>query len=117
MGPFQAREMLREALAMGADAAYLITDRAFAASDTWATSSILAAAISKLDYDLIITGRQAIDGDTAQVGLKPLNIWASPTSAMPRKSTWMVIRLWSNASLRTTRISYARSSCAHHRLG
>ncbi|HPX65623.1 MAG TPA: electron transfer flavoprotein subunit beta/FixA family protein [Anaerolineaceae bacterium] len=68
MGPFQAREMLREALAMGADAAYLITDRAFAASDTWATSSILAAAISKLDYDLIITGRQAIDGDTAQVG-------------------------------------------------
>ena len=68
MGPFQAREMLREALAMGADEAFLITDRAFAASDTWATSSILAAAVSKLDYDLIITGRQAIDGDTAQVG-------------------------------------------------
>ena len=68
MGPPQAKEMLREALAMGADEAYLVTDRAFAASDTWATSSILAAAISKLDYDLIITGRQAIDGDTAQVG-------------------------------------------------
>lgn len=68
MGPPQAKEMLREAFAMGADAAYLVTDRAFAASDTWATSSILAAAISKLDYDLIITGRQAIDGDTAQVG-------------------------------------------------
>lgn len=68
MGPYQAKAVLREAFAMGADAAYLVTDRAFAASDTWATSSILAGAISKLEYDLIITGRQAIDGDTAQVG-------------------------------------------------
>ena len=68
MGPPQADEVLREALAMGADEAILITDRAFGGADTWATSTTIAAAIAKLDYDLIITGRQAIDGDTAQVG-------------------------------------------------
>lgn len=68
MGPPQADIALREALAMGADEAILVTDRAFGGADTWATSSTLASAISKLDYDLIITGRQAIDGDTAQVG-------------------------------------------------
>lgn len=68
MGPPQAEDMLREALAMGADEAVLVTDRAFGGSDTLATSSILAAALKKLDYDLILTGRQAIDGDTAQVG-------------------------------------------------
>ncbi|MDR3318510.1 MAG: electron transfer flavoprotein subunit beta/FixA family protein [Clostridiales bacterium] len=68
MGPAQADKALREALAMGADCAVLISDRAFAGSDTLATSKILAAAISKLGYDLIICGRQAIDGDTAQVG-------------------------------------------------
>jgi len=68
MGPPQADIALREALAMGADEAVLITDRAFGGADTWATSSTLASAIQKFDYDLIITGRQAIDGDTAQVG-------------------------------------------------
>ncbi|KGG80470.1 electron transfer flavoprotein subunit beta [Caloranaerobacter azorensis H53214] len=68
MGPPQAEKVLREALAMGADKAILLSDRAFAGADTWATSSTLAAAIRKLDYDLIIAGRQAIDGDTAQVG-------------------------------------------------
>jgi len=68
MGPPQAENALREALAMGADEAVLVTDRAFGGADTWATSSTLAAAIAKFDYDLIITGRQAIDGDTAQVG-------------------------------------------------
>ena len=68
MGPPQADEILREAMAMGADEAYLVTDRAFGGADTWATSSTLAAAVSKLEYDIIITGRQAIDGDTAQVG-------------------------------------------------
>mgnify|MGYP001159373539 CR=1 FL=1 len=68
MGPRQADTVLREALAMGADAAYLISDSAFSGADTWATSCTLAAAITKLNYDLIITGRQAIDGDTAQVG-------------------------------------------------
>jgi len=68
MGPPQADVALREALAMGVDDVALISDRAFAGSDTWATSSTLAAAVKKLKYDLIITGRQAIDGDTAQVG-------------------------------------------------
>jgi len=68
MGPAQADLALREALAMGADEAVLLTDRAFAGADTWATSSTLAAAIKNMEYDLIITGRQAIDGDTAQVG-------------------------------------------------
>lgn len=68
MGPPQADLALREALAMGADEAILLSDRAFGGSDTWSTSSTIAAALKKLDYDLIITGRQAIDGDTAQVG-------------------------------------------------
>lgn len=68
MGPPQAEDALREALAMGADEAVLVTDRMFGGADTWATSSTLAAAIRRFKYDLIITGRQAIDGDTAQVG-------------------------------------------------
>ncbi len=68
MGPPQAEKALREALAMGADESYLITDRAFGGSDTLATSTILAAAIEKLGCDLVLCGRQAIDGDTAQVG-------------------------------------------------
>ncbi|WP_423363705.1 electron transfer flavoprotein subunit beta [Mycoplasma sp. P36-A1] len=68
MGPPQADIMLREALAMGADMAILVSDGKFAGADTWATSSTLAGALAKLDYDLIIAGRQAIDGDTAQVG-------------------------------------------------
>lgn len=68
MGPMQADIALREALAMGADHAILLSDRAFAGSDTWATSSALAGALRKMEYDLIIAGRQAIDGDTAQVG-------------------------------------------------
>lgn len=68
MGPPQADQMLREALAMGADDAILVTDAKFAGADTWATSSTIAGALKKLDFDLIIAGRQAIDGDTAQVG-------------------------------------------------
>ena len=68
MGLPKADDMLREALAMGADEAVLVTDRRLGGADTWATSSTVAAAVKKLDYDLIITGRQAIDGDTAQVG-------------------------------------------------
>ncbi|BEP28406.1 electron transfer flavoprotein subunit beta/FixA family protein [Helicovermis profundi] len=68
MGPPQAEKALREALAMGVDEAVLLTDRVFAGADTLATSTALAHAIKTLDYDLIITGRQAIDGDTAQVG-------------------------------------------------
>ena len=69
MGPPQAKDMLLECMAMGADEAILLSDRAFAGSDTWATSNCLAAAVRKIkDYDLILAGRQAIDGDTAQVG-------------------------------------------------
>ncbi|MEG1803383.1 MAG: electron transfer flavoprotein subunit beta/FixA family protein [Lachnospiraceae bacterium] len=68
MGPPQADAVLREGLAMGADKAYLITDRAFGGADTLATSTTVAAALRKLEFDLIIAGRQAIDGDTAQVG-------------------------------------------------
>lgn len=68
MGPPQAEVALREALAMGADDAVLVTDRAFGGADTWATSSTIAGALRNIDYDIIIAGRQAIDGDTAQVG-------------------------------------------------
>lgn len=69
MGPPQADVAMREALAMGADEAYLISGREFGGSDTWATSYIIATAIKKIpDYDIIFCGRQAIDGDTAQVG-------------------------------------------------
>ena len=68
MGPTQAEKALREALAMGCDNAYLLTDRAFAGSDTLATSTIIASAIRKLGADIVLCGRQAIDGDTAQVG-------------------------------------------------
>jgi len=68
MGPPQADVALREALAMGCDDAFLVSAREFGGSDTYATSGILAAALEKIGYDIIITGRQAIDGDTAQVG-------------------------------------------------
>jgi len=69
MGPPQADEILREALSMGADEGYLISDRAFAGADTLATAYTLAEAVKKIgNYDLVICGRQAIDGDTAQVG-------------------------------------------------
>jgi len=69
MGPPQSSEMLRECLAMGADEAYLLSDRAFGGADTWATSATLAAGIKKIKkVDLVLAGRQAIDGDTAQVG-------------------------------------------------
>lgn len=68
MGPPQADKALRESFSMGADRAILLTDRAFSGADTLATSYTLAAALRKLNPDLIIAGRQAIDGDTAQVG-------------------------------------------------
>lgn len=68
MGPPQAKNALREALCMGADEAILLTDRVFGGADTLATSKTLASAIKELDYDIIFAGRQAIDGDTAQVG-------------------------------------------------
>jgi electron transfer flavoprotein beta subunit len=69
MGPPQADAVLREAISMGADEGFLVCDRAFAGSDTWATSYTLAGAIKKIGaFDLIICGKQASDGDTAQVG-------------------------------------------------
>lgn len=69
MGPPQAQDMLNECLAMGADEGVLVSDRAVGGSDTWATSNALAAAIHKIGkFDLLFAGRQAIDGDTAQVG-------------------------------------------------
>ena len=68
MGLPKAEEVLREAMAMGADKGVLVTDRCLGGADTWATSQTIAGAIRNLEYDLIITGRQAIDGDTAQVG-------------------------------------------------
>ena len=69
MGPPKAEQVLREAIAIGADAAVLLSDRRFGGSDTWATSYVLAQAIRKIgDVDCIYCGKQAIDGDTAQVG-------------------------------------------------
>lgn len=69
MGPFRAADVIREALYRGADCGYLLTDRAFAGADTLATSYALAMAIRHIGMpDLILSGRQAIDGDTAQVG-------------------------------------------------
>lgn len=68
MGPLQADAALREAIAMGVDRAILLTDRKFAGADTLATSHAISSALKELEYDLIIAGRQAIDGDTAQVG-------------------------------------------------
>lgn len=69
MGPGRAAEIIREGLYRGADGGYLLTDRAFAGADTLATSYALATAIKKIGaYDIILGGRQAIDGDTAQVG-------------------------------------------------
>lgn len=69
MGPPQAAEALREAISMGADRAILLSDRALAGGDTWSTSLTIAAAVRKIgEVDLVICGKQAIDGDTAQVG-------------------------------------------------
>ena len=68
MGPPSAHDMLKELYARGVDETTLLSDRKFAGSDTWATSYVLSTAIGKDTFDLIIAGRQAIDGDTAQVG-------------------------------------------------
>ena len=69
MGPPQAEEMLKEAISLGADEAILLSDSAFAGADTWATAYTLTRAINKLEqYDIIICGRQTLDGDTGQVG-------------------------------------------------
>ncbi|MBI5051054.1 MAG: electron transfer flavoprotein subunit beta/FixA family protein [Nitrospirae bacterium] len=85
MGPPQAENALREAISMGADEAVLLTDRAFAGSDTWATAYTLAAAIKKLGADIIFCGKQAIDGDTAQVGPETAEFLNIPHIAYVRK--------------------------------
>ncbi|NWF53101.1 MAG: electron transfer flavoprotein subunit beta/FixA family protein [Nitrospirae bacterium] len=85
MGPPQAETALRDALAMGADDAILLTDKAFAGSDTWATSYVLSMAIKKLGADLIICGKQAIDGDTAQVGPETAEFLDIPHISYVRK--------------------------------
>ncbi len=69
MGPPQSEEILKEAISVGADRAILLSDRAFAGADTWATSTTLARAINKIGkYSLVILGKQTLDGDTGQVG-------------------------------------------------
>jgi len=69
MGPPQAEEALRETISLGADEAILLSDRVFAGSDTWATSYVLSKAVAKIaQYDIVICGRQTLDGDTGQVG-------------------------------------------------
>ncbi len=86
MGPPQAEAALREAMGYGADAAVLLSDRAFAGADTWATALTLSKAIEKLGgADLIFTGKQAIDGDTAQVGPMLAAILDIPYAAWARK--------------------------------
>jgi len=85
MGPPQAEEALREAISMGADEAILLTDRAFAGSDTWATAYTLAKAIEYIGADIIFCGKQAIDGDTAQVGPEVAEFLDIPHVAYIRK--------------------------------
>src|SRR3989338_1786645 len=86
MGPPQAEEALREALSLGADEAILICDRAFAGSDTWATANALGAAIKTIgNYDLLLFGRQAIDGDTAQVGPQTAELLGVPQITYAQK--------------------------------
>jgi electron transfer flavoprotein beta subunit len=86
MGPPQAAEALKEAVAMGVDDVVLVSDRAFAGADTWATSYTLAMGIRKVgNFDLVIAGKQAIDGDTAQVGPETADMLGIPFVAYIRK--------------------------------
>ncbi len=85
MGPPQAESALRDAIAMGADDAILLSDRVFAGSDTWATSFTLSKAIQKIGADIIICGKQAIDGDTAQVGPETAEFMDIPHISYVRK--------------------------------
>lgn len=99
MGPPQADEALRDILALGVDDAVLLSDRAFAGADTWATSTTLSAAIRKIgDADLIICGKQAIDGDTAQVGPEVATLLDIPYATFVKK-----IELLDGSSLKVTR--------------
>lgn len=99
MGPPQAETALREAIAMGADEGVLLSDRAFAGSDTWATSFTLSKAIAKLGADIILCGKQAIDGDTAQVGPETAEFLNIPHISYVRK-----IEDVANGSIRVQRL-------------
>jgi electron transfer flavoprotein beta subunit len=86
MGPPQAAEALKEAVSLGVDDVVLLSDRAFAGADTWATSYAISQGIKKIaDYDLIIAGKQAIDGDTAQVGPETADMLGIPFVAYIKK--------------------------------
>ena len=86
MGPPQAEEALRDVLSRGVDEAILLSDRAFAGADTWATSITLAAAVRKLgDVDLVFCGKQAVDGDTAQVGPEVATLLDIPYATFVKK--------------------------------
>ena len=86
MGPPQAVEALKEAVSLGVDEVVLLSDRAFAGADTWATSYALSQGIRKIGaYDLVIAGKQAIDGDTAQVGPETADMLGIPFVAYIRK--------------------------------
>jgi len=86
MGPPQAGDALKEAVSLGVDDVVLLSDRAFAGADTWATSYVLAKGIKKIgDFDLVIAGKQAIDGDTAQVGPETADMLGIPFVAYIRK--------------------------------
>jgi electron transfer flavoprotein alpha/beta subunit len=85
MGPPKAKDVLLKALAMGSDKAIHITDNAFAGADTWATALTLAECIRKLEFDLVICGKQAIDGDTAQVGPELAELLSIPQICYVRK--------------------------------
>jgi electron transfer flavoprotein beta subunit len=86
MGPPQAEAALREAISLGADEAVLISDRAFGGADTWATAFTLSKAVSKLGkIDLVVCGRQTIDGDTGQVGPEMAEMLSIPFVAYVSK--------------------------------
>jgi electron transfer flavoprotein beta subunit len=86
MGPPQAAEALKEAVSLGADDVVLLSDRAFAGADTWATSYAISQGIRKIGaFDLVIMGKQAIDGDTAQVGPETADMLGLPFVAYIRK--------------------------------
>ena len=88
MGPARAKSIIQEALSLGVDKGILISDKVFMGSDTWCTALILAAAIKKIkDWDLILCGKQAIDGDTAQVGPEIAEILGIPNVTYIKKIT------------------------------
>ncbi|HQN18848.1 MAG TPA: electron transfer flavoprotein subunit beta/FixA family protein, partial [Syntrophobacteraceae bacterium] len=99
MGPPQADEALRETLSRGVDDAVLLSDRAFAGSDTWATSTTLSGAVRKLgNIDLVLCGKQAIDGDTAQVGPEMATLLDIPYATFVKR-----IEVLDKSTLKVTR--------------